>query len=303
MPDDSASTFAAGLRRKRRALALLIGALASLFVLAVSITDMPLLPGEWFAVNLFPFERPGGGSIGGGEAIILFVRIMLALALVLLPINLILVIFMREERRRLLINIVTAIALWLFLNALSRIAGNLPENLFENAGQSGERADGTPPLTPLPDFTPNPSEWAVLAAALAISLLIVGLAAIVIWAIWRRRMRPDDSLARLGQRAQAALDELESGGDFRSAVIRCYRDMTRVLQQERGIQREIAMTPSEFEQALRGKGLPQEAVHQLTHVFEDVRYGGQPAGEREERLAKDSLAAIVTACAQARGTL
>lgn len=301
MPDDSASTFSAGLRRKRRAAVLLILALATLFILAISITDLPLLPGEWFAVNLFPFARTEG-SIGGGEAIILFVRVMLAVALLLLPVNLILIIFMREERRRLLIHIGTVVTLALLLNALSRVVGNLPENLLENAGQSGQRADGTPPLTPLPDFTPNPSEWAVLAATLAISLLIVGLTGIVGWVIWRRRMQADDSLARLGRRAQAALDELESGGDFKSAIIRCYHDMTRVLQQERGIQREVAMTPSEFEQALRGKGLPQEAVRQLTRAFEDVRYGGQPAGEREERLAKDSLAAIVAACTQVRGT-
>ncbi|MCS7056402.1 MAG: DUF4129 domain-containing protein [Thermoflexales bacterium] len=302
MPDAPDSPFDAGLRRKSRALALLLGALVALFVLAIGITDLPLLPGQWFAINLLPFARPEGGSIGGGEAIVLFVRILLAVALLLLPINLIAVIFMREARRRLLIHIATAIALWALLNMIVQAARDLPENLLEQAGQRGERTDGMPPLTPLPDFTPNPSEWAVLAAALAISLLIVGLAGIAGWAIWRRRMRADDSLARLGRRAQAALDELESGADLGSVVIRCYRDMTRVLQQERGIAREVAMTPSEFEQMLRGKGLPQAAVQQLTRVFEDVRYGGQPAGEREERLAKESLAAIVAACAQPRGT-
>ncbi len=301
MSGGPASTHASQ-RHKRRALILVIGTLALLFVLASGITGMALLPGEWFTVNIPSPGRPVGGSIGGGEAIMLFVRVVLALALLLLPINLVLVIVSREGRRRLLINLVSIIALWLWLIALSRIMGNLSEELLDSEGQSGAAANGTPPLTPLPDFVPNPPDWTVLVVTLAISLLIVGLAAVVVWMIWRRRARQDDSLARLGKQAQAALDELQAGGDVKSVVIRCYRDMTRVLQQERGIQREIAMTPSEFERALRGKGLPHEAVGQLTRVFEDVRYGGQPAGEREERLAMDSLAAIVAACAQARGT-
>jgi len=301
MPGDPTSASAAGRHSKRRALILLAGALVLLFVLAIGITDLPLQPGEPFAVNIPPLGRSSGGSLAGGEAIMLFVRVMLALALLLLPINLVLVIVTREGRRRLLINFVTVISLWLWLTALSRIMRNLPEELFSNEG--GLRPAGEAlPLPPLPDFVPNPPDWTVLAVALAISLLAVGLAAAIGWAIWRRWTRRDEPLARLGRRAQAALDELQSGGDFRSAVIRCYRDMTRVLQQERGIQREIAMTPSEFELALRGKGLPHDAVHQLTRVFEDVRYGGQAAGEREERLAMDSLAAIVAACAQARET-
>jgi hypothetical protein len=60
------------------------------------------------------------------------------------------------------------------------------------------------------------------------------------------------------------------------------------------------MTPSEFEQALQGKGLPREPVHQLTHLFEEVRYGARQVGEREERQAIDSLSAIVAACTRAK---
>jgi hypothetical protein len=68
-----------------------------------------------------------------------------------------------------------------------------------------------------------------------------------------------------------------------------------VLSEQRNIQRPSHMTPREFETALAGQGLPRDPVQQLTRLFEDVRYGTRQPGEREERLALDSLAAIVSA--------
>jgi hypothetical protein len=301
MPSDPASVTPGDQHRKRRAFVFLAGALALLFLLSIGITGLPLLPGEPFSLNLTPTGQPNGAKWAGSDLIVLFVRVMLALALVLFPINLILVILTKEGRRRLLINLVTIVALWLWLPTLSRIARNLL-NLAEEQ-QSSEGGAGSPnapsQLPPLPDFTPNPSDLTVIAVALAIALLLVGLASAIVWLIWRRRGRQNRPLERLGEQAQAALEALQSGGDFKSTIIRCYRDMSRVLQQERGIQRGIAMTSSEFELALQGKGLPRDAIHQLTHVFEDVRYGGQAASEREERLAIDSLSAIVAACKSA----
>jgi len=39
-------------------------------------------------------------------------------------------------------------------------------------------------------------------------------------------------------------------------------------------------------------------VHQLTHLFEEVRYGDLPAGPAEEQVALNSLTAIVEACGE-----
>lgn len=300
MPADPESMPPATPGAKRRTLALLIGVCVLLFVLSIGITGMPLLPGELFALDLPTPGRPAGGAWPGSEVIMLIVRILLALAILLFPINVLLVIFTREGRRRLLTHLLTLVVLWLSLSAASRIAQNLAEDQATREGEGGV-ATTLPPLPPLPDFVPNPSLWTVLAVTLAISALLVGLAAGVIWLIWRNRPRPEEPLARIGLQAQAALDALQFGDDFRATIIRCYREMTRVLQQERGIQRGIAMTPAEFESVLQGKGLPSEAVHQLTQVFEDVRYGDLTADRQQERLAKDSLAAIVAACRSAQG--
>jgi hypothetical protein len=78
--------------------------------------------------------------------------------------------------------------------------------------------------------------------------------------------------------------------------MRCYHEMSRVLAEERGLVRGIAMTPREFEVILAEKGLPQQHVRTLTQLFEAVRYGAKPPGESEERQAVDCLEAIVDAC-------
>jgi hypothetical protein len=55
------------------------------------------------------------------------------------------------------------------------------------------------------------------------------------------------------------------------------------------------MTTHEFEEILQGKGLPDEPIHQLTLLFEDVRYGNLNPGEADETRAISSLGAIVSA--------
>ena len=100
----------------------------------------------------------------------------------------------------------------------------------------------------------------------------------------------------LADEAQQAISAIQSGSRLEETITRCYREMCRVLQEERGIERGVAMTPSEFEEVLAGRGMPKQAVHQLTHLFEDIRYGSKPAGPREEQIAIDSLTAIVAAC-------
>jgi Domain of unknown function (DUF4129) len=69
--------------------------------------------------------------------------------------------------------------------------------------------------------------------------------------------------------------------------------MNLVLSEQRGIQRQTAMTPREFELYLGQIGLKIEHIRQLTRLFERVRYGAGPPGEREEQEAVACLTAIV----------
>jgi hypothetical protein len=77
--------------------------------------------------------------------------------------------------------------------------------------------------------------------------------------------------------------------------------MLQAVEEYKNIRRDRDMTPHEFELALERRGLPREPIHQLTELFEQVRYGGQVPGRAEERLAVSSLSAIVSACQRTRG--
>jgi len=47
--------------------------------------------------------------------------------------------------------------------------------------------------------------------------------------------------------------------------------------------------------------LPVSPVHQLTQLFETVRYGGVTPGRKEEQVAVTSLRAIINACQKPGG--
>jgi hypothetical protein len=114
--------------------------------------------------------------------------------------------------------------------------------------------------------------------------------------VWRRIHPPESPLERLAREAEQALGALQAGADLRDTVLRCYVEMGRVVREAKGLAREAAMTPREFEHSLGEAGLPQDRVRQLTRLFEDVRYGAKSAGVREEQQAVDCLGAIVEAC-------
>lgn len=289
----------AGQRRRHQLITaiILLAVVALIFVLATSVSSVRLLDGAPFSLPMMSRPTPTTGGLPGADLIMIVMRIALALAIIALPFYIILSILTKEGRKRLIRNIITIAILMTMVYVLRNIATNVDDTLLSN----GMRLD-TPALggasepKPLPDFTANPSNEMVLAVTAAISLILVGMVAAMIWVIASRRQPPASDMQALADEAQLAINTIQSGGRLEDAITHCYREMCNVLQKERGIERSVAMTPSEFEQVLQGKGMPKQAVHQLTHLFEDIRYGSKPAGPREEQIAIDSLTAIVAAC-------
>ncbi len=138
-----------------------------------------------------------------------------------------------------------------------------------------------PPLGPLP-----PGliwlVWLGLAAALA------GLG---LWLAFRQPGRRGPDLLTL--EAERALEALKAGLDLKNVIVRCYWQMAQVLQEEQGLEKQAAMTVREFERLLQARGVPPAPVHQLTQLFEAVRYGRRLSNADDERQAVDSLTAIV----------
>lgn len=278
----------------RKYLPLAAAALA-LLALAAGIGGLTLQPGRPLQLEL-PAAGAGGGSGGGFDirlALVAFIWFCLIVSAVGLAVS-------RSLRRYLLrtlpIYIVYGLLLYLFFSWL-----------WSQAGAGGGAEVQPPPLTeagptppplaaqPLdpPAFVANPPQWLVLGVSLAVGLAVVG----AIWLIARRarRGKPEDALAQLAHQARSALTSLESGEELRNAVLRCYAEMSRVLGERRGVQRDKTMTPREFEARLAAVGVRDEHIRRLTRLFERVRYGGHEPGAREEREAVACLTAIVEA--------
>ena len=121
-------------------------------------------------------------------------------------------------------------------------------------------------------------------------MLVIGL---LVMMIFRQPAQPSEAKDRLVQQAKNAMQALRAGDDLRSVILRCYVEMMKTLQEERGIERSHEMTTREFQDWLEFNGLPPLPVQNLTALFEKVRYGQDPLGESDEKLAQASLREIV----------
>ena len=124
--------------------------------------------------------------------------------------------------------------------------------------------------------------------------LLLGLTAFYLYLRFFRKTASTTDQLKAG--AEDALSDIQKGEDLRNVIIRCYEDMSRVLNEQRDIQRHQAMTPREFERQLEGLGLPQTAVQRLTRLFEEVRYGNAELGQAAEQEAIFCLTTIAEAC-------
>jgi hypothetical protein len=125
----------------------------------------------------------------------------------------------------------------------------------------------------------------------------------IMWALyqgWKRytainSTRPLTDIAHI---ARSSLDELSRGRDTGDVIINCYLRMGDVVADKRKLQREIAMTPQEFAVRLERAGLPGDAVHRLTGLFETVRYGDRKSAPRDVTEAVNCLNAILRSCGE-----
>jgi hypothetical protein len=156
---------------------------------------------------------------------------------------------------------------------------------------------------PPPAFQPPQiSSVTVFLIGLGVALVL----ALVLWAARRwwlrhqeelRRRRPMDELAGI---ARQSLDDLSAGHSWDDVIVESYFRMSEVIERRQGLARHHAVTPSEFAAALERAGLPGDAVHTLTHLFERVRYGARRSSNDEISQAVACLTAIRNYCGEAQ---
>ncbi|MGE5222415.1 MAG: DUF4129 domain-containing protein [Omnitrophica WOR_2 bacterium] len=284
-------------RQKRLVFIFSILGMAAMLFLAAGLSDIELKPGQQF---------PSLGDLQGavsqygapfGQFVLSLMRLVYLLGLILLPVMILYLLFSKEARKRLLKELLRMLPFMLFFLLVSWVISNmmrrgrdLPSlNIAPPGNLSGYPA-------PTATFTPNTPQWLVLSASFLLALILVVLVGSIVWMIIRRRAGAESPVLRLRREAEDTLDALQRGEDFKNSIFRCYYEMNRVVSEQRGIQRNQSVTPSEFIKTLTGYGLPKDPVIQLTRLFEEVRYGNNIPDKREELMAVDYLSAIVKAC-------
>jgi hypothetical protein len=143
----------------------------------------------------------------------------------------------------------------------------------------------TSPLGPVP----TPLLWLVGIGLFVISVLVG------VWIFASRQAKPIDLV---GSEAEKAWQALKSGSDLKDVIIRCYLQMSLALNKAQGIERKDFMTTGEFENLLEAAGVPHEPIHQLTRLFDAVRYGNWRPNSADEQKAIQCLESIMLYCRQ-----
>ncbi|MBU1049797.1 DUF4129 domain-containing protein [Candidatus Bipolaricaulota bacterium] len=134
----------------------------------------------------------------------------------------------------------------------------------------------------------GPTQVVALALGLSVFVVIVG-AALIAKCHKGQRSQPTDRASDVLEPIGQAAERIRAGEDARTVVLLCYQEMMHILSTAGKIN-AIYLTPREFEIRLRALGLSGDAIHELTAIFEIVRYA--------ER-ANDGFAARALACLEA----
>ncbi len=149
--------------------------------------------------------------------------------------------------------------------------------------------------TPLPTsaYTGGPLGTPSLAFLwIVFGILGAGLVVVLGWVFLRQR-DARGTRDRILQEAQKAVEDLQMGGDFRSVILRCYRQMTHVLKEEQGIERDANLTAREFMDLLQKRGISPAPVRTLTLLFEAARYSPLEPSGKDEQAGLECLNEII----------
>jgi len=145
-------------------------------------------------------------------------------------------------------------------------------------------SSSVPVESPLPESPEILLPWVGYLLSAGALLFAAGL-------IWRKRGKPleEESLEtiEMKQAAAEAIADLNKGKELSDVILRCYRDMYRILESR--VWNSQSATAREFAEHLAKVGVSAPEVASLTTLFETVRYGRRLAGPTEK---KDALAAL-----------
>jgi hypothetical protein len=281
---------------KNKVLIFLALSLISVLLLAASLSSLQLHAGT-------PFPGSYPSQLDGGQRIANPIKDSFSLPLMRGLLALIFLALMFYIPVRLLLRVELKKIRWLFIwmGLLLGILMLLPRiQPVETGSIAGAAAPAQPVL---------PSDYAVAPIGdppQSFTWLVIALLAIAAGSVafgFLRRSTRATTRAGIGRQASRAVDELNSGQDFEDVIIGCYLRMAGVLQEEQGIERAQHLTVREFEATLRSRGIPEVPVHQLTALFEQVRYGREAISETEQLRGAEALNQVIHFCEEHKASI
>lgn len=101
--------------------------------------------------------------------------------------------------------------------------------------------------------------------------------------------KDEDIQEQFSSTIDQTVEDLYSGKDVRSTIIRAYQKMCRTLE-DSGVSQDDDMTPREFKNQVMGRlDVSKEAISDMTTVFEEARYSRHQMGDSDRKRALDNL--------------
>lgn len=219
---------------------------------------------------------------------LVILRILIGISFLLLSIMIIYSLVLKPNKRKFGLIILGLIGLLIVFNVLQLFH---PEISIPH-DPSNEEGIRLPTLDyEIQSIEQPPAElfWLV-----GISLLI-GLLTLGAFLFLRTKPKLRNNYA-LVEEVNSALQAIQDGHDLRNIVINCYMQLNQIIKEELEIEREKSITAREFENYLLNKGIPINPIHQMTTIFEKVRYGNKPTTSKDEQIVISSLVEIRSAC-------
>jgi len=244
---------------------------ALLLPLLGSIDSVEFLPGRQTSFDVSTMAGGPPPEAPGWSMFTLLMRVLFILALASVTIG-----FITNRRiRTVVVVVVLVFGAALFLaDFVGCDRKPVEEETIEQEDRFESAVEADLDLTPVErEVTSSPALYIILAVALSVVAVAIGGTFLARW-LKGRPEAVDDGYQEILDSISNAAGRLRAGEDPYTVVLFCYQEMIRILSTVGRIDATY-LTPREFEDRLRSLGLSGQPVHQLTGIFEIVRYGGR----------------------------
>ena len=165
-----------------------------------------------------------------------------------------------------------------------------PDYGTSHIGKAETSSGGTSGNSTVETATEGPGAALYAVAGMGLLLISLIVVAVVRTMISPKPEKTESQTEELMKKIDAAMKDLQKGGEVQEIIIRCYRQMCRILSKGSKMHGDESMTPREFERAVVSQtGIDERPVSELTSLFEEARYSTHPIDNSKRKQALSAL--------------